>query len=268
RFWMAPPVARVVDALTGELVCEVVLDAALTFRRVALAAQAASGLHARNIRLLWIGRSLRAGGDSSVVEDLRACCESTVIRLVRVEPHWEPFLDRLAQGAAAVGPEEEALLADVGFLRALVLEDGLLLRLAPEEPGLRGDLELIRLAVRDNGRALGYAPAEARGDKATVLLAVGSNGSALEFAAPALQADPEVVAAAVGNDGEVLRFASEALRLTEEVPPGGGCQQDALGAGPRPPHPARGDLGFVAAAVRANGDALQYAPPGPREHPE
>lgn len=279
-----PPVLRVVEGLTGDVLCEVPADYRWELRHVLEAVEEATEIPGHETRLLWAGAPLR----EEFLADMLAGDERT-LRLVRIDPEWSDSLDKIgeriltdgsleaiadavasggdagetavkaAQAYARNGPPEEEeqceiFLRDRRFVMAALLQEGSALRFAPEE--LRADREVALLAVRENGIALQFTAPELRADRDLVLAAVRSNGSALQFSAEALHGDRDVVMAAVQENGEALRFAKEVVRRDREVAltavrQGGSALRHAHFI-------LQHDRTFILEAVTANGEALTY----------
>lgn len=121
---------------------------------------------------------------------------------------------------------------NIEFLRELVTENGMALRIIPpaiqnqypdlvekavEQNGLaivhaplhlRHSLRLLEKAITQNGLALEYAPIPMKNKEVFVRKAVAQNGLALQYAAGWLRGDLETIKIAITQNKEAIRFIS------------------------------------------------------------
>jgi hypothetical protein len=233
---------RIMNGLSGELVCTVTATQKCRTQDVKLRIERQMDIPRQCQRLVAAGRSLR--DDELMLSALRDASsrglEALELALVRIDPKWAAVLLDIEDGwielsdaseelkrsrelvtavvayrGADLQHASEEMRSDPGVVLAAVQSNGSALRFAPKE--LRSDPEIVLAAIRGSTLALHYAAEELWHDRMFTLAAVKIHGSALLYAIEEFKKDREVVLAAVCNDPSALRYAPEVLHHDPEI---------------------------------------------------
>lgn len=248
---------RVVQGLTAELLCTVMVEADWDIADLKWEVARAVGIPSQEQRLLVNDRVAHNAEEmSNIFPDLFSEVGSAEVTLLRLDPKYAQTIRDVERGQVRLSDIDEDLRQDRDVVFAAMRHTGNSLQMVPDT--LRNDRDVVRAALQTRPCALEHASPTLQADKQLVMEAVTQNGLAVQYASSCLLSDIDVAAAAVKQNGYSLELLPFEIRGRRDIVTLALQQQGE--AFRFLPDDLRNDRELVLMAVRSNSEALRCIP--------